>query len=206
MERKKTQQLKGVQMKVAFFILRIFSVFSKITSFFIDRYYGFHHEYLKMVMKRCGKGVKLHGKIVITNPREVEIGDNVHIGGNAYIHSEGGLKIGNNTHISRNLVLYTVNHNYEGERLPYDEKLIKKKVEIGENVWIGMNVKIIPGITIGEGAIIGMGTVVSRDVPPLAIVGSSPQRIIKYRDKKRYHELKNKRKFGGVNGRPLDEK
>ena len=194
-------------MKAAFFILRtFFLIFSKITHFFIDRYYGFHHEYLKMKMKRCGRDVKLHGKIVITNPGKVEIGDNVHIAENAYIRADGGLKIGDNTHLSRNLVLYTVNHNYEGERLPYDEKLIEKKVEVGNNVWVGMNVKIIPGISIGEGAIIGMGTVVSRDVPPLAVVGSTPQRIIKYRDEKKYLELKGNKKFGGVNGRPLDEK
>ena len=193
-------------MKTKFFTTRIFLlVFNKITHFFIDRYYRLHHQYLKINMKRCGNGVKLHGKIVLINPSKVEIGDNVHIGENAYIHSDGGLKIGNNTHISRNIVLYTVNHDYEGERLPYDEKLIEKKVEIGRNVWIGMNVKIIPGITIGEGVIIGMGTVVSRDVPPLAIVGSAPQRIIKYRDEKKYYELKDKKKFGGASGRLLDK-
>lgn len=173
-------------------------LFNKIHPFLYNKYYGLYHEYLKMMLKRCGKDVKLHGKIAITKPEKVELGDNVHIGENAAIRSDGGLKIGDNTHISRNLVLYTVNHNYEGERLPYDEQIIEKKVEIGDNVWIGMNVKVIPGITVGEGAIIGMGTVVSRDVPPLAIVGSSPQRIIKYRDKKRYYELKNERKFGSV--------
>lgn len=193
-------------MKMVFFALKIFTIFNSIICIFLNKYYEVHYKYLKMMMKRCGKGVKFHGKIVITNPMKVEMGDNVHIAENAYIRSDGGLKIGNNTHISRNIVLYTVNHNYEGERLPYDEKLIEKKVEIGSNVWIGMNVKIIPGITIGEGVIIGMGTVVSRDVPPLAIVGSAPQRIIKYRDEKKYYELKDKKKFGGASGRPLDEK
>ena len=71
---------------------------------------------------------------------------------------------------------------------------------IENNVWIGVNVTIIPGVTIGEGSIIGAGTVVSRDVPSLAIVGSAPLRIIKYRDENHYMNLLAMKKYGGVNG------
>lgn len=120
----------------------------------------------------CGKGVGFYGRTVIHSPKNVAIGNNVHIGDNAWIQGDGGLQIGDNCHISRNLTLYTVNHRYRGDCLPYDEQLDLKPVVIGRNVWIGMNVCVAPGSTIGDGAIIGMGTVVSGEVPPLCIIGN----------------------------------
>ena len=54
-------------------------------------------------------------------------------------------------------------------------------VVIGNDVWIGANVSIIGGCTIGDGAIVAAGSVVTKDVPPYAIVGGVPARIIRYR-------------------------
>jgi len=154
-------------------------------------------------LQSCGFGVRINGRIVITDPKSVIIGNNVHIGNNAYFASEGGLVIGDNTHISRNVVIYTVNHNYQGKALPYDSTVIQKPVLIGKNVWIGMNVSIAPGVHIGDGAIVGIGAVVARDVPPYSIVGLPPVRILKYRDAGHYTQLENERRYGGINGVPL---
>jgi len=54
-------------------------------------------------------------------------------------------------------------------------------VVIGNDVWIGTGAKIINGITIGDGAIIAAGAVVIKDVPPYAVMGGVPAKIIKYR-------------------------
>jgi maltose O-acetyltransferase len=151
----------------------------------------------------CGDGVRLNGPTFVSNPEQMRVGANVHIGANAFIRAGGGLTIGDNTHISRNLVLYTVNHDYTGNVLPYDELLVPKPVTIGRNVWIGMNVCIAPGTVIGDGAIVGMGTTVSGDVPELAIVGSGAWRQLGHRDVRHYRELDAARAYGGADGRPL---
>jgi virginiamycin A acetyltransferase len=52
---------------------------------------------------------------------------------------------------------------------------------IGNDVWIGYGVTVMPGVTIGDGAIIATGAVVTTDVPPYAVVGGNPGRVIKRR-------------------------
>lgn len=56
-----------------------------------------------------------------------------------------------------------------------------KTVNIGNDVWIGRQCIIMDGVTIGDGAIIATGAVVTKDVPPFAIVGGVPARVIKYK-------------------------
>ena len=57
----------------------------------------------------------------------------------------------------------------------------KGDVVIGNDVWIGAEAVIMSGVCVGDGAVIGARTVVSRDVPPYAIVVGNPAQIVKYR-------------------------
>ena len=52
---------------------------------------------------------------------------------------------------------------------------------IGDDVWIGARVCLIAGVRVGRGAILAMGSVVTKDVPPYAIVGGVPAEVIRYR-------------------------
>lgn len=63
----------------------------------------------------------------------------------------------------------------------YIDENQKFTVMIGNDVWIGSGVKIMEGVTIGDGAVVAAGAIVTKDVPPYAIVGGVPAKIIKYR-------------------------
>lgn len=52
-------------------------------------------------------------------------------------------------------------------------------VHIRRGAYIGVHSIILPGVTIGEGAIVGAGSVVTKDVPPLAVVAGNPARVIR---------------------------
>lgn len=60
----------------------------------------------------------------------------------------------------------------------YKEQL---PTEIGHDVWIGARVAIVGGVKIGDGAVVAAGAVVAKDVPPYAIVGGVPARILSTR-------------------------
>ena len=63
----------------------------------------------------------------------------------------------------------------------YDAWDNKGDIALGNDVWIGYEAVILAGVTIGDGAIIGARAVVTRDVPPYAIVGGVPARLIRRR-------------------------
>lgn len=72
---------------------------------------------------------------------------------------------------------------------PFKVKLLGEKQEgvskgdiiVDDDVWIGYGATIMSGVHIGQGAVIAAGAVVTKDVPPYAIVGGVPAKVIKYR-------------------------
>jgi acetyltransferase-like isoleucine patch superfamily enzyme len=148
----------------------------------------------------CGADVMALGRLYISQPGTVVIGNNVTIGHNAYFVTQGGLVIGDNTQIGRNVTIRTVAYNHAGEALPFDHNPHLKPVLIGRNVWIEDNVSIAPGVRIGDGAVIRMGVSINQDVPPLSIVASTSAHIIDCRDQTHYEALEQTRQVGGFRG------
>ena len=61
------------------------------------------------------------------------------------------------------------------------EAISKGNITVDDDVWIGFRSTIMSGVHIGQGAVVAAGAVVTKDVPPYAIVGGVPAKIIKYR-------------------------
>lgn len=144
-------------------------------------------------MKSVGRNVHIRPGYEIFPPENVTIGDNVWIGENFYARAEGGLTIGSGTLIGRDTEIRTSGHVYNVDdlrSLPYDDRIVYSPMVIGENCWIATHVTFTRGVTVGEGAIVGMHAVVTKDVPPLAVVAGNPAKIIKYRDRETYERLK----------------
>lgn len=102
------------------------------------------------------------------------------------------LIIGNYCSIAANVV-FLLGHDHRVDCLstfPYKAKVLheqmseaisKGNIIIDDDVWIGYGATIISGVHIGQGAVVAAGAVVTKDVPPYAIVGGVPAKVIKYR-------------------------
>jgi maltose O-acetyltransferase len=143
-----------------------------------------------------GENVEILPPFSVSFGDRMFVGNHVYIGPHASLFCRGGLVIEDGVIVGPRLTVFTSNHNYmDAEAIPYDGRVICRKVTIKENVWIGGNVTIVPGVTIGEGSVIGAGSVVTRDVPQCAIVGGNPASVIKYRDVQHYLDRKREGKI-----------
>ncbi|WP_281290928.1 CatB-related O-acetyltransferase [Halopseudomonas laoshanensis] len=59
------------------------------------------------------------------------------------------------------------------------------KATIGNDVWIGRSAIILSGVSVGDGAVVGAGSIVTKNVPPYAVVAGNPAKIIRYRFEER---------------------
>jgi len=132
------------------------------------------------------EGAKLHN---------VSVGKYSRIGANCQVTNA---EIGNFTAIGKDTVItvgqhptnYLTSHSifykkgnwgwHDDWIAPIDFKS-DKRVIIGNDVWIGRQCIILDGVKIGDGAVVATGAVVTKDVPPYAIVGGVPAKVIKYK-------------------------
>jgi len=64
---------------------------------------------------------------------------------------------------------------------PHADATSRGQIIVGHDVWIGANAVILSGVNIGNGAVVAAGAVVNKDVPPYAVVGGVPAKLIKMR-------------------------
>jgi acetyltransferase-like isoleucine patch superfamily enzyme len=140
-----------------------------------------------------GDNIHISQGFIFDQPSNISIGSNVYIGPNSFISAIGKIRIGSGTIMGPRVTIYSANHNWKGANaIPYDDKVITKAVDIGENIWIGGNVIIVPGVTLGEGCIVAAGSVVTRDFSRCEVLGGNPARPIGHRDEEHYFHLKSR--------------
>lgn len=157
----------------------------------------------KLKILRCKLLLLPHKKIFIGShstfgrgtilwaPNKMNIGNNVYIG--KYCTLQADIEMGNNIDIANNVGLIgKYDHDFSkvgvsikdapwiGDAF-YDFKGKNQKIVIEDDVWIGYGAIVFTGVKINRGAVIAAGSVVTHDVPPYAIVGGNPARMLGWR-------------------------
>jgi acetyltransferase-like isoleucine patch superfamily enzyme len=94
------------------------------------------------------------------------------------------VRIGDDCLISQFVSIIGINHSIDDLEVPIRQAPWNRSgsgVTIGNNVWIGCGAIVLPSVLVGDGAVIGAGAVVTRDVPPRAIVAGVPAKLVRYR-------------------------
>jgi len=112
----------------------------------------------------------------------MRIGDHSSVGPYSYIGCSGFVEIGRNVMIAPRVSLHAENHNFAELGRPIKEQgVTRAPITIEDDCWIASHAVILAGVRIGRGAIVSAGSVVTRDVPPYAIVGGVPARMLRSR-------------------------
>jgi len=139
---------------------------------------GGHTSIARNLMLHCGctVGDASHGYF--------EIGEHCYIGPNAVMGASGGIRIGNRVLFGPDVIISSENHQYEDHELEIDcQGTSRRGVTIEHGCWVASRAVILDGITIGMGAVVAAGAVVTRNVPPYAVVAGVPAKVIKQRGK-----------------------
>lgn len=137
---------------------------------------------LKLFFRRIDGWVWFRDNVTVWFPEGVSIGSGSMVGENCFLDGYGGLEIGRNVLIAHNTSLIAEDHGYSTRRVPIRRQpKTAAPIRVGDDVWIGCGVRVLKGVTIGEGAIVAAGAVVTKDVPPYAIVGGIPGRVLAMR-------------------------
>lgn len=149
----------------------------------------------KQLFKRRWRALNPHNFTNAENlfdPSLVKVGDYTYGGLNVLTYNKDSrLKIGRYCSIAQEVMFILSADHYTNHISSYpfrvwvmgekQEGVSKGDIVVENDVWIGFRATILSGVHIGQGAVIAAGAVVTDDVPPYAIVGGVPAKIIKYR-------------------------
>jgi acetyltransferase-like isoleucine patch superfamily enzyme len=140
-----------------------------------------------------GSGVLLSSQFVLADLRvgegpcpKITIGDGCTIMYRFQCNAAESVRIGKDVLIASNVLITDSDHVVEPDGVPVGRslKLVTSPVVVEDNCWIGQNAVILKGVVIGHDSIVGANSVVTRNIPPLSVVGGNPARIIGAVDRK----------------------
>lgn len=139
----------------------------------------------RLLMKRFDASSAIYRNVDLRSPYRIIVGAHTNINKRCVLDGRGGLKIGDNVDIAQETNIWTEQHDYNDPTY----KSVCKEVIIDDYVWLASRVTVLPDVHIGRGAVVASGAVVTKDVPPLAIVAGMPAKIIGYRKEEalQYH-------------------
>lgn len=153
-----------------------------------------------------GERVHIGPGSILSASRKLTIGDDVYIGKHCTIQCNG--TIGRWVMVANNVgVVGRLDHDFRQVGVPIRhatwigdpsrELDASDIITIGDDVWIGYGAVILSGVAIGRGAVVAAGAVVTSEVPPYAIVGGNPARIVGCRFASKEEIEKHERKLYG---------
>jgi len=131
--------------------------------------------FIKMTLNKVGKSCTFLMGLETRAGKNISIGNHCILNRKVILDGRGGrITIGDNVDIAQETNIWTLEHDVHSDfHLSSGADVV-----IEDYVWLSSRVTVLPGVKIGKGAIVASNAVVTKDVPPMAIVGGVPAKII----------------------------
>lgn len=156
-----------------------------------------YHDELRARGYGVGTGCVV-SRLAAVHPDTLQLGDRSTVAAHAHLTGDlrigadcsvnvgtavrGRVAIGDGVRIGSHTSLLGFDHGFDDVTVPIREQpLTSVGITVGDDVWIGSHVVVVDGVRIGDHAVLGAGTVVTRDVPPWAVVVGNPGRVVRDR-------------------------
>lgn len=136
--------------------------------------YGWRNALLRAFGATIGNGVRLYPSVHVMFPWNLQLGNDVVVGGGVRLYTLDRVQIGSNVLISQGAHLCAGSHDHRQSHFP----LVLKPIVIESGTWLAAECFIGPGVTVGAGAVIAARAVVVRNVDPGKVVAGNPARVV----------------------------
>ena len=161
---------------------RVYLVYMGVANHFITRIpfncvRCFFYRYVYFM--KIGKGTQIQMGVRFRRPRDIKIGENTNVHPDCFLDGLDTLTIGNNVDIGDQVMMFCGGHDVQSS----DYSTIRSPIVIDDRACVYARTMLVRGVHIAEGAVIAAGSIVTKDVPPYAIVAGNPARKIGERNR-----------------------
>lgn len=133
--------------------------------------------FLRLLGAKLSSNCRIFRRCEMMKPLGLTVGRGSSIGWFTLVDARGGITVGNNVTVASYCKMITAKHDIEDPMFSG----IMSPIVIEDYAWVCTGATILGGVTIGRGAVVMAGAVVTRDVPPMTVVGGVPARFVKTR-------------------------
>lgn len=132
---------------------------------------------LRPAFKSCGRNFQIARNVTINFGNRLEIGNDVYIASGCWLHAWGGITIEDEVQLGPYVVLVTGNHTRRDGSFRWGPGELGP-IYLCEGCWLAAHATVTKNVTVGRGALLAANSVATHDVPPMALAGGVPARVI----------------------------
>lgn len=133
---------------------------------------------LRPAFHACGRNFQVARRVTINFTNRLKIGSDVYLATGCWLNARGGIVLEDDVQLGPYAVLATGDHTgYGGSYRTGPSKLAP--IRLCHGSWVAAHATVTKGVTIGAGALLAANSVATRDIPPNAVAGGVPARVIR---------------------------
>jgi acetyltransferase-like isoleucine patch superfamily enzyme len=133
---------------------------------------------VRPAFKTCGRNFQMARRVTINFTNRLELGSDVYIATGCWLNARGGIVIEDDVQLGPYVVLATGDHTGDGGSYRNGTSNLAP-IRLCQGSWVAAHATVTKGVTVGPGALLAANSVATHDIPPCAVAGGVPARVIR---------------------------